>query len=153
MSVFKFPGHFCNELQSLVLNFQWGEDDGTKKIPWIAWKRLCSKKADGGPGFKDFGGFNAALLGKQSWRLLTNQTRLWARFMRGKYFHDKTFLEADLGRNPSYAWRGVWGSIKAIKLGIRRRIGDGLSTQAWRDPWIQVLRPGACSHPGVTTTR
>ncbi|XP_074308855.1 uncharacterized protein LOC141643553 [Silene latifolia] len=136
MSVFKLPGFFCDELKSLVLNFWWGAENGRKKIPWVAWEKLCRSKDKGGLGLRDFRLFNNALLGKQGWRLMMEDTSLMARVIKGKYFADRGFLEAELGSNPSFTWRSIWESKDVILLGARRRIGDGWSTKVWMDPWI-----------------
>ncbi|XP_074298165.1 uncharacterized protein LOC141628985 [Silene latifolia] len=136
MSVFKLPGFFCDELKSLVLNFWWGAENGRKKIPWVAWEKLCRSKDNGGLGFRDFRLFNKALLGKQGWRLMTEDTSLMARVLKGKYFADRDFLEAELGSNPSFTWRSIWESKDVILSGARRRVGDGWSTKVWLDPWI-----------------
>ncbi|XP_074301323.1 putative mitochondrial protein AtMg00310 [Silene latifolia] len=136
MSVFKLPVNFCDELRSLVSSFWWGSEGGKRKIPWIAWRKLCEPKCKGGLAFRDFMSFNKALLGKQGWRLLTNGESLMSRILKGKYFHDRSFLEANLGTNPSYTWRGIWESKEVLHLGIRRRIRNGESTQVWHDTWI-----------------
>ncbi|XP_074306059.1 uncharacterized protein LOC141641287 [Silene latifolia] len=136
MSVFKIPNFFCDEIRSLITSFWWGASNGRKKIPWIAWEKMCRSKEHGGLGFRDFQLFNKALLGKQGWRLMTEDTSLMARVIRGKYFADRGFLEAELGSNPSYSWRSIWESKEVIMLGARKRIGDGWSTNVWLDPWI-----------------
>ena len=42
--------------------FWWGQKKEERKIPWIAWDKLCKPKADEGMGFKDLKAFNLALL-------------------------------------------------------------------------------------------
>ncbi|KAK9714264.1 hypothetical protein RND81_06G082700 [Saponaria officinalis] len=51
MSVFKFPSNFYDDLRSLVSKFWWGVNNGKRKIPWVAWKKLCEPKYMGGLGF------------------------------------------------------------------------------------------------------
>ncbi|XP_074289594.1 uncharacterized protein LOC141614747 [Silene latifolia] len=147
MSVFKLPNNFCDELRSLVSQFWWGSNGGKRKIPWIAWKKLCKAKSTGGLGFRDYKLFNEALLGKQAWRLLTERGCLMARVLAGKYFHNKSFMQADLGTNPSYTWRSIWEARCVLEKGIRRRIGDGLSTRVWRDAWIPGTQTGKVISP------
>ncbi|XP_074296913.1 putative mitochondrial protein AtMg00310 [Silene latifolia] len=136
MSVFKLPDNFCEELRSIVSRFWWGASNGKGKIPWIAWSKLCRPKCAGGLGFRDFHKFNLALLGKQAWRFLTDKSSLMVRVLGGKYFANGSFMAATLGTAPSFTWRGILEAREVLKLGARKRIGDGLSTLVWLDPWI-----------------
>lgn len=80
--------------------------------------------------------FNWALLGKQAWRLVTNSGSLIAQIFKARYFPNNSFLEAELGVNPSYTWRGIWEARWVLKRGMRWRVGDGENIKIWKDPWI-----------------
>ncbi|XP_074293350.1 putative mitochondrial protein AtMg00310 [Silene latifolia] len=118
MSVFKLPSNFCDELRSLVSRFWWGSENGRRKIPWIAWAKLCQPKCLGGLGFRSFTEFNLALLGKQAWRMITDQECLMVRVLGGKYFSNRSFMKAELGTNPSYTWRGIYEANEALMVGL-----------------------------------
>lgn len=64
MSCFLLPKTVCDEINSLLSGFWWGQKDGKRKISWISWKRLCLPKKEGGMGFRDLRAFNIALLAK-----------------------------------------------------------------------------------------
>ncbi|KAK9665474.1 hypothetical protein RND81_14G114300 [Saponaria officinalis] len=147
MSVFKLPGNFCDELRSLVSRFWWGSFEGKCKISWVAWDKLCKPKCLGGLGFRDYRNFNMALLGKQAWRLITEERSLMVRTLRGKYFSNSSFMDANLGNKPSYTWRGIWEAREVALKGCRRRIGDGVSTRIWKDPWIPSTQTGRVISP------
>ncbi|XP_074301324.1 uncharacterized protein LOC141632703 [Silene latifolia] len=149
MSIFKLPANFCDELRSIVSRFWWGHEECKRRISWVAWKRLCRPKDMGGLGFRDFFKMNQALLGKQACRLLTSQNCLWARLMQSKYYYGKSFLDAELGDNPSYTWRGIIGAREVLLKGLRRRIGDGCDTFVWRDAWIPATQTGKVVSPCV----
>lgn len=40
--------------------------------------------------------------------------RVW----KAKYFPKKELLDADVGYQPSYARRSVWGTLKMVKVGV-----------------------------------
>lgn len=74
------------------------------------WDRLCQPKLKGGMGFRDVTVFNLALLAKQSWHNVMNPESLMVRIFKAKYFPHGSFLEADVGNNPSCTWRSLlWG--------------------------------------------
>jgi len=45
-------------------------------------------------------------------------------------------LQADMGSNPSYAWRSLHNSIWIIKKGNNWRIGSGEKVKIWESNWI-----------------
>ena len=75
-----------------------------------AWDKLVVNKAVGGMSFRRIHEFNVAMLGKQGWRLLTDSSSLVARIYKARYYPSSSFLEAQLGSNPSYIWRSVLAS-------------------------------------------
>ena len=77
MSCFKLSDSLCKELEAMISRFWWGQKKDERKLPLIAWDKLCRPKADEGMGFKDLKAFNLSLLAKQGWRLLQNQNTLF----------------------------------------------------------------------------
>ena len=102
----------------------------------MSWEKLCSPKIDGGMGFRDLKAFNLALLAKQGRRILKNPDSLVHKVV--KYFTDTTFLEAQMGRRPSYIWRSILFAREVIKMGSRWVIGNGRRVHIWNDRWIPV---------------
>ncbi|XP_074267371.1 uncharacterized protein LOC141590703 [Silene latifolia] len=149
MSVFKLPVNFCDELRSIVSKFWWGSNNGKRKISWVAWDTMCRSKSRGGLGFRDFMLFNKALLAKQSWRMICEDGSLMVRIMKAKYFLNCSFMDANLGANPSYTWRSIHETKMVMALGIRRQLGNDLTTGVWVDPWI----PGTSSRKVISPRR
>ena len=104
MACFKFPVQICNMLNASTANFLWGQKEDEKKIHWKSWMKLTMAKSLGGLGFKDVKIFNKALLAKQCWRLLNEPDALWAKVMKGIYFHDRSIFKARKGGRASWAW-------------------------------------------------
>lgn len=93
-------------------------------------------KAEGGLGYKDHHTFNIAMLTKQAWRLLTNPSSLCAQVLKARYYPDSDVLHAELKSGASYAWRSIMQGVDALKGGVIRRIGNGVETNMWTDPWL-----------------
>ena len=89
---------------------------------------MCSPKHAGGLGFRDIELFNMALLAKQAWRILQNQSTLSARILKAVYFPSTDILEATVGSHPSQVWRSLLEGRDAIVQGLIRRIGTGQNT-------------------------
>lgn len=102
----------------------------------MAWKILCKPKAGGGLGFRHLKFFNAALLGKQAWRLLAYPNSLAAQILKARYYPDGDFLSSEIGANPSYTWRGIWSSKWVVKRGVRWTVGNWERINVWSSPWI-----------------
>lgn len=103
---------------------------------WISRKWMCNSKASGGMGFRNLQAFNLAMLAKQAWRILTNPCSLVSRVLRAKYFPTGDVLNAKLGNSPSYSWRSIYNSLKALKEGTLWRLGNGKRIHIWDDRWM-----------------
>ena len=86
--------------------------------------------------FQNLKAFNLALLAKQGWRLQTNTNSLVYRVLKARYLPHCDFLHAELGSEPSFAWRSIMAAQDVIKSGSRWQVGDGSSVQIWLDKWL-----------------
>ena len=66
MSCFQLPQSLCENLESIMRNFWWGQKQQESKMCWISWKRMYNSKASGGMGFRNLQAFNLAMLAKQA---------------------------------------------------------------------------------------
>ncbi|KAL4626434.1 hypothetical protein ACB092_05G096200 [Castanea dentata] len=82
-------------------------------------------------GFKDLKAFNLALLAKQGWRILENPRSL------------VPFLQAKLGKQPSYVWRSILAMKEIIVMGSLWNVGKGQRVHICEDMWIP--RPNSFS--------
>lgn len=112
----------------MLLEFWWDKGPERRKISWVAWKRLALTKNEGGLGFRDLHNFNKVPLEKQAWRILTNPESLLARRYKGRYHHSSIFLQSSSGGQASYGWKSIQEGTNLLKLGLRKQLGDGRTT-------------------------
>lgn len=145
MSCFRLPKDTCKRITSAMIAFWWDNEKDHKKIPWVAWEKLCRRKEVGGLGFRDIGRFNQALLGKQASRIWENPSSLLAQVLKHRYFKRQSFLEAVPGTRPSFAWRSIRFGRELLKKGLFKSLGNGLNTRVWHDNWLpdELPRPPA----------
>lgn len=87
-------------------------------------------------GFQDLKAFNLALLAKQGWRIQQNPNSLAHRVLKAKYFSCTSFLEAHLGRKPSYIWRSIMVARNIINEGARWVVENGRCIETWKARWL-----------------
>ncbi|XP_028062862.1 uncharacterized protein LOC114266180 [Camellia sinensis] len=136
MSCFQLPDMICEEIDSMVRNYWWGERESKRKNHWKNWRALCDPKWLGGMGFRSLKAFNKALLAKQGWRLISAPDSLLARILKAKYYPHTSFLQAGVGSNPSFTWRSIFNARPLLEARLRWRVGDGRSIQIWGDKWV-----------------
>uniref|UniRef100_A0A452XCP0 Uncharacterized protein n=1 Tax=Aegilops tauschii subsp. strangulata TaxID=200361 RepID=A0A452XCP0_AEGTS len=115
-----------------------------KKVHWIAWKKMCDSKQEGGMGFRDMEAFNQALLAKQAWRLLQVPSCLCARVLKARYYDHGSILNATYPGGVSDTFRSILHARNLLLDGIIWRVGDGSSIRIHHDNWIPrkgSLRP------------
>ena len=139
MSIFKIPRSVCEDINSVLAKYWWGQTRSEKKIHWINWKRSCTPKNKGGMGFRDINAFNLAMLAKQAWRLVTGSHSLFYQVYKARYFPWCSFMGAELSHNPSF----VWCSLIAARDVIRSmwKIGDGQSIKVTCNKWLPPPPP------------
>ncbi|GKV50825.1 hypothetical protein SLEP1_g57512 [Rubroshorea leprosula] len=128
-------------INRLIRDFWWGQQQDEKKVCWVGWDRLTQSKHDGGMGFKDLHCFNIAMLARQAWRILQNPNALWVRVLKSLYFPNSSFFDARKGSHPSWAWSSILHGRNLVQLGARWNVGNGQDILIYHDKWVPTL-PG-----------
>ncbi|XP_060962336.1 uncharacterized protein LOC133032418 [Cannabis sativa] len=136
MNVFLLPVETCNEMEQLMCKFWWRSSKNNKGIHWKKWDRLTVHKSKGGMGFGNLHDFNLSLLCKQGWRLFSRLDSLVSKIFKARYYRNGTFLNAELGSNPSFVWRSIYETQEIVRKGARCRVGDGSRINIVLDLWL-----------------
>lgn len=86
MSVFLLPHYVCSDIKSYFSKCWRRSSNKRNGIHRKKWSSLCLHKSKGGLGFKNLGDFKVAMLGKQGWRLMTNENSLTGRVFKARYY-------------------------------------------------------------------
>ena len=87
-------------------------------------------------GFRDLRAFNLAMLAKQWWRLLHDDSSLVYQCLKARYFPRTHFFDAKESPNYSFVWRSIVAALPILKVGCCWRVGNGLSIRVSGDKWI-----------------
>ena len=136
MSIFKISRAVCDGMNSVLAKYWQGQTQNERKIHWINWGKLCTPKNRGGVGFRDIHAFNLVMLAKQAWRLIHGTHSLFYLVYKARYFPTCSFMEAELGCNPSYVWRSLLNARELIRVGSIWKIGDGCSVGIQTHKWL-----------------
>lgn len=81
--------------------------------------------------------FNLALLVKQRWRILQNETSLLHRVYKARYFPSTSFFGVKVGYKSLLCVLENLGDKKVdVQKVCRCRIEDEKSARLWKDPWL-----------------
>ena len=75
-SLYKAPNVVIKKLKGLRMHFFWGTNDGSNKIPWVAWDKILNSRSNGGLELGSLKALNTALLTKWWWRFRTEEDAL-----------------------------------------------------------------------------
>ena len=147
MNLFLIPVTMCEEIERKMNAFLWGNGANSRGVKWMLWNKVCVPKNCGGLGLRELRKFNLSMMAKQGWRLLKESNPLVSAVMKARYYPNSSFLDAEVGSNPSYFWRSILASMDVIKAGARRRIRNGRDTCVWGEPWLPEVNNGYVMTP------
>ena len=135
-----------DDLEHIIRNFWWGDEENKKKMHWLSWDKITRPKSQGGTGFRNLRVFNQALLARQAWRLLQFPDSLCARLLKSRYYPSGNLVDTAFIHNQSQTWQGIVHGLELLKEGIIWRIGTGDHVKIFRDNWLP--RPDAMKLDG-----
>ncbi|GJZ40520.1 RNA-directed DNA polymerase, eukaryota, reverse transcriptase zinc-binding domain protein [Tanacetum coccineum] len=152
-------------MESIRSRFFNGIDVNEKKSSWFSWNKVLASKDKGGLGVSSFYAMNRALMFKWVWRFRTDNSSLWARFIKAMHGEDSLLGKSVKSFAPSI-WLDIIRDLNNLKnqgidlLGlIKKNIGNGCDTSFWEDTWKgdtalkslfpRVFKLETCKHVSV----
>ncbi|GJW94140.1 RNA-directed DNA polymerase, eukaryota, partial [Tanacetum coccineum] len=137
MSLYKVPKSVLSSMEAIRRNFFYGSQEADKNITWVKWSKVLAAKQFGGLGVSSLFSLNRALLMRWVWRFIFHDNSFWCRFISA--VHGPSFQV----RSGTSLWRTITSEVNGLKAqGVDilshclKRVGNGLSTKFWFDPWI-----------------
>ncbi|OVA11761.1 hypothetical protein BVC80_41g54 [Macleaya cordata] len=96
---------------------------------------------------------NKALVGKLTWRFLTDPDAIWVKLLKAKYLKQDDFWSHSKPALASSNWKGITSMRTMIKDGYCWSVGDGKNICIWDDPWIPDLPGFRVTRPQVINNR
>lgn len=135
MSTCKVPNSVIIELNRLMRNFFWGQEEGKRYMAYVAWANICRPIDDGGLGIRDLATVNDALLLKSLWAVASHGQALWIDIVKAKYLPQSLLWLSTRNYRCSTFWRSIMNLRDQLLPIIRWNLGNGADCLAYGQPW------------------
>ena len=128
MSIFVVLRKMCCRLEKLQRDFLWGGGSLENKLHLVSWRKVCKPRVEGGPDIQNLSILNKALLGKWSWRFISEGEPLWKKVIIGKYGVEERGW-CSLEARDIYGiglWKAIRKGWEAFKSKISYVLGNGI---------------------------
>ncbi|GKC25601.1 hypothetical protein Tco_1027751 [Tanacetum coccineum] len=122
MSLFKTPMKVLNTMESISGKFFNGMDLNKKKMVWVSWSNVLDSKQKGGLGVSSFYALNRDLLFKWMWHFRSQNSSLWARFIKAIHGDDGHLISM-----PKVSRSSIWLDIVREVFHLKQQGMDLLS--------------------------
>ncbi|GJZ54066.1 RNA-directed DNA polymerase, eukaryota, reverse transcriptase zinc-binding domain protein [Tanacetum coccineum] len=99
--VILLPNDVIKDINKILKDFLWNQNDGTKGRPKVAWKKVCRFKQKGGLWLKDLGVWNRAMIVKHLWHIVTDKESLWVKWVNTENLKGRSLWEVEENKNDS----------------------------------------------------
>ncbi|KAJ9536614.1 hypothetical protein OSB04_un000215 [Centaurea solstitialis] len=137
ISVFTLPSGIVHSIEALCRNFLWAQGESARGKCRIAWNDICRPVNSGGLGLKRLAIWNKAFLAKHVWEILIKRSSLWIAWINAHCLKDRPIWDVVVRPDWSWTLRNILGTRALIRPFVFSKIGDGLSTNAWLDYWLE----------------
>ncbi|XP_057803315.1 uncharacterized protein LOC131018618 [Salvia miltiorrhiza] len=143
MLVYRWPRSLIHNLDKLCRNFLWSGDVNKRGSCPVNWERVCSIKEEGGLGLKSFALMNKCYLMKMAWNIIRGKDFGYS-LLKVRYLDNFSHARPNVS---SSIWLGIHDEISPLVEDSYSFIGNGESTNFWKDDWIGYKLADRCAVP------
>ncbi|GKB91388.1 RNA-directed DNA polymerase, eukaryota, reverse transcriptase zinc-binding domain protein [Tanacetum coccineum] len=136
--VILLPDGVIKNINRILKNFLWNQNEGIKGRPKVAWKNVCKFKQKGGLGLKDLRVWNRAIIVKHLWHIVTDKESLWVKWVNTEKLKGRSIWEIKEDNNDSWGWRNLLKQRNDVRRFIISKLGNGGKTSLWFDNWSKL---------------
>ncbi|XP_026396319.1 uncharacterized protein LOC113290954 [Papaver somniferum] len=143
MAVYKWPCTVIKQVERAIRNFLWSGDAEKHKYFTVLYDDLCLSKREGGLGIKKLNDVNRAMIMKL-WISIPNSNKIWARFLRDKYFKVKgNLINYKLGSS-------VFPEIRLVYNFVQKHTRSIIGPNDFKDKVSDIIFDGVWVIPEKT---
>lgn len=133
MSAFRLSNGCITEIDKPCSTFLWSGPELNARKANVAWSEVCRPKAEGSLGFKSLKESNIVSCLKLIWRLVSDRSSLWVKWVRNMLIGKEWFWS--IKENTT---KGSWMWRKLLKCrGLAKNIHK---VEIWYDDWSALGR-------------
>lgn len=134
LTAFRLPGSCLKEIERLCSAFLWSGPELKTSKAKVSWEDICLPKREGGLGIRPLKEINTVLCLKLLWRLFSNKTSLWVKWIHCYLIRKSSFWSMkNNANNGSWMWRKILKLRDLAKSYIRMEVHNGNLTSFWYD--------------------
>lgn len=127
------PKVMLKSLDKMFANFFRNNNDGSDRIHWIRWTKICLP-CEGGLGLRNVQDVSNAFVIKLWWRFRENKS-IWTSYMHTKYCKDTHPNDTQIPPKTSITWKRMVRTRTYIDSCIRWIVSDG-EMDIFKDKWL-----------------
>jgi len=149
MSLFTIPVSISQQLEKIMRDFLWSNNEADMGFHWVKWEDICHPKREGGLGIRPLRDMNKALKAKWLWRFAKEDNTLWKNVVELKYGIDGLGWWSKKSNHPHGVgcWKSIISGLDQFKSLVNFEVNNGARVYFWYDVWWRTSFQRSISGP------
>ncbi|XP_074278653.1 uncharacterized protein LOC141602248 [Silene latifolia] len=105
--MFVLPRGIIKSIEATCRNYLWESGTEYKRVPLVAWDKICKPKEEGGLGLKDQEVWNKAMVGRLVNWIAEKRDSIWVQWVQCNHIRGRDWFEYSPSTNSSWVWRRI----------------------------------------------